>query len=147
MNEVFCSFLVDFFVGCTVFFPRTVSPTILEDPVSVSVFAPTPLTLTCTAEGYPRPTIIWTKTSPNGEVAEFSLLRDIFNLTETANINGLNVTSSLTILDTIELNTGNWSCRAANNFGDAISHPAEVVIYCKPYKQLLVGVIIYLHGL
>ena len=144
MNGVCCSFLVEVFRLMQAFSP-TVSPTILEDPVSVSVLAPTPLTLTCTAEGYPRPTIIWTKTSPNGEVAEFSLPRDIFNLTETAN--GLNVTSSLTILDTNELNTGNWSCRAANNFGDAISHPAEVVIYCKPYKQLLVGVMIYLHGL
>ncbi len=110
-------------------FSPTVSPTILEDPVPVSVFAPTPLTLTCTAEGYPRPTIVWTKTSPNGEVAEFSLPRDIFNLTETAN--GLNVTSSLTILDTNELNTGNWSCRANNSLGEAISQQAEVVIYCK----------------
>ncbi len=145
MNGVCCSFLVEVFRLMQAFSP-TVSPTILEDPVSVSVLAPTPLTLTCTAEGYPRPTIIWTKTSPNGEVAEFSLPRDIFNLTETAN--GLNVTSSLNILDTNELNiTGNLSCRATNNFGVTVSHPAEVVIYCKPYKQLLVGVMIYLHGL
>ncbi len=109
---------------------HTVSSTILEDPVPVSVFAPTLLTLTCTADGYPQPTIVWTRTFPNREVTEFSLPMDInVDLTETAN--GLNVTSNLTILVTNELNTGNWSCRANNNFGEAVSRLAEVVIYCK----------------
>ena len=114
-----------------VFSLHTVSPTILEDPVPVSVFSPTPLTLTCTAEGYPRPAIAWTRTRvfPNGEVTEFSLPMDKFDLTEIANV--LNVTSNLAILVTDELNTGNWSCRANNNFGEAVSRPAEVVIYCK----------------
>ncbi len=54
---------------------------------------------------------------------------DNIDLTETAN--GLNVTSNLSILVTDELDTGKWSCRANNNFGEAVSHPAEVVIFCK----------------
>ena len=114
-----------------VFSLRIVPPTILEDSVPVSVFAPIPLTLTCTADGYPRPTIAWTRTFPNGEVTEFSLPMDNFDLTET--VIGLNVTSNLTILVTDELDTGNWSCRTNNNFGEAVSRPAEVVIYCKRF--------------
>ena len=135
MNEVSCSFLVysTSFLhvhGHVQYFSlRTVPPTILEDPVPVSVFSPSPLTLTCTAEGYPRPTIAWTRTSPTREVTEFSLPMDNVDLTETAK--GLNVTSNLTILVTGELDTGNWSCRANNNFREIVSRPAEVVICCK----------------
>ena len=135
MNVVCCSFLVQVISLDAQYmnaFSPTVSPTILEDPVPVSVFAPTPLTLTCTAEGYPRPTIVWARTFPNGVVTEFSLPiigMDDVDLTETAN--GLNVTSNLTILETNELDTGNWSCRANNSLGEAVSQQAEVVIYCK----------------
>ena len=133
MNDVCCSYS-NFFISWTDTqymhsLSCTVSPTILEDPVPVSVFAPIPLTLTCTAEGYPRPTIVWTRTSPTGEETEFSLPMDNIDLTETAN--GLNVTSNLSILVTDELDTGKWSCRANNNFGEAVSRPAEVVIFCK----------------
>ncbi len=124
--------LIVYSLPCTdlnIFSLHTVCPTILEDPVPVSVFSPTPLTLTCTADGYPRPKIVWTRTFPNREVTNISLPMDNVDLTETAN--GLNVTSILTILVTDELNTGNWSCIANNNFGEAVSRPAEVVIYCK----------------
>ena len=132
MNVVCCSFLVQVLSLDAQYmnaFSLTVSPTILEDPVPVSVFAPAPLTLTCTGEGYPRPTIVWIRKFPNGEVTEFSLPRVYLDLTVTAN--GLNVTSNLTILETNELNTGNWSCRANNSLGEAVSQQAEVVIYCK----------------
>ncbi len=109
-----------------------VSPTILKSPVPVSVFAPAPITLTCTADGYPLPTTVWIRTSLNGtEMIDSSVMNDVLL---TQSVTGFSVTSNLTLLNTDELDTGNWSCRASNNFGFTESQTAEVVIYCKLYS-------------
>ncbi len=106
-----------------------VPPTILESPVSVSVFAPAPITLTCTADGYPLPTIVWIRTSLNGTEMIYSSVVNTVLLTQS--VTGFSVTSNLTLLNTDELDAGNWSCRANNNFGVTESQTAKVVIYCK----------------
>ena len=105
----------------------TVSVTIHEEPVGDTVIAPTKVDLRCRADGVPTPTISWIKTLQNG--SEFEYFMSTGNLNITAELDGLNKTSTLTIEPTNALDTANYSCRAVNGFGERVSEQTEVIVF------------------
>ena len=117
------------------FFPL-VPATILEDPVKDFAFAPDVISVVCKASGFPVPTITWIRTSMNGSVTELSSSSSS-NISITEQVDGVTLASSLTIVPTSILDTGNYSCRAVNMFGNVISDQAEVVIYGKRAVRLI----------
>ena len=94
-----------------------------------SVFASGTVSVVCRASGFPVPTITWIKTAINGSETELISSSDNYNITQ--QVNGVTLASSLTIVPTNILDTGNYSCRAVNVFGSVTSDQAEVVIYGK----------------
>ena len=111
------------------FIAATVSVTIHEEPVGDTVIAPTKVDLSCRADGVPTPTISWIKTLQNGSVFVYSMSSGNLNITE--ELDGLNQTSTLTIEPTNALDTGNYSCRAMNGFGERESEQTEVRVFGK----------------
>ena len=107
-------------------FYSSVPATILEDPIRDSAFAPDPVSVMCRASGLPVPTITWMRTAMDGSQ---TVLFPSSNITEQDD--GVTRASTLYINSTSIMDTGNYSCRAVNEFGNVISDPVEVVIYGK----------------
>ena len=97
-----------------------------QDPTSLSVLAPSPVTLTCTAKGKPSPDIVWIK-EVNGDQIKYFQSQDRLHI---ATVQRTNMSSStLTISPTDALDTANYSCMAENLIGSICSQPAEVTVF------------------
>ena len=101
----------------------------MDNPVRDSAFAPDAVSVVCRASGLPVPNITWIKTATNG--SETVLFSSSHNLNITEQVDKVTLDSSLTVDPTSVLDTGNYSCRAVNDFGNVLSDQAEVVIYGK----------------
>ena len=107
----------------------SVSVTIYEQPMDVSVLAPGAAVLHCQADGQPVPEIVWIRKVTNGPRAEFSVSTGNINIAET--IIGLNKTSVLTIQPTTPQDIATYSCRAQNLVGTVTSTEAQVNVFGK----------------
>ena len=107
-----------------------VPATILEDPERISAFAPDAVSVMCRASGFPIPTITWIRMAMNGSVTELSSSSSNLDITE--QVDEVTLNSTLMVDPTSILDTGNYSCRAVNEFGNVTSNLAEVLIYGKP---------------
>ena len=102
------------------------------DPASiVQVLRPAPVTLTCTAEGSPLPTITWFRMLSNGSEIEFSsgVGSGNFTITNSSNVMAMIVQSNFMINPTVVLDTANYSCRASNTLGNDGSSLSSVSVY------------------
>ena len=110
---------------------HAVVPNITVNPASiVQVLRPDPVTLTCTAEGSPLPTITWLRTRSNGSEIEFSSVGSgSFTITNSSNAMAMTVESNFMINPTVVLDTANYSCRASNTLGNAGSSLSSVSVY------------------
>ena len=111
---------------------HVVVPAIIVDPASiVQVLRPAPVTLTCTAEGYPLSTITWLKMLSNGSEIEFSsgVSSGSVTITNSFNAMAMTVESNFTINPTVVLDMANYSCRASNTLGNARSSLSSVSVY------------------
>ena len=92
----------------------------------MTLLAPNPVTLTCSAKGEPSPDIVWIK-EVNGEQIEYSESQDGLDI---VTVQSTNISSStLTISPTDALDTANYSCMAGNVIGNIRSQPAEVTVF------------------
>ena len=104
----------------------TVVPVIDQHPISTSVLAPDPVSLTCIASGEPAPMVVWIKET-NGSQTEYSMSGDDV---EISTIQSTSMsTSTLTINSTDVFVSANYSCIAGNILGNTTSQPAEVIIF------------------
>ena len=80
--------------------------------------------LTCTASGYPIPSISWTHNDTDIDEDD-----NRFNITES---NGFQfVVSTLTVSGAMVNNSGEYVCNATNTFSTAIGGPAIVLVQGK----------------
>lgn len=110
-------------------FSNSVFVTIYEQPGSVSVLAPDEAVLTCQADGEPVPNILWFKQAANELTTQIS--ESSANIVINETIEGLNMTSVLTISPTSALDSANYTCRAMNDVGGVNSTSAQVIVYGK----------------
>ena len=104
----------------------TVVPVIDQNPISTSVLAPDPVSLTCIASGEPAPMVVWIKET-NGSQTEYSISGDDV---EISTIQSTSMsTSTLTINSTDVFVSANYSCIAGNILGNTTSQSAEVIIF------------------
>ena len=97
--------------------------------MAVSVLAPDPVLLTCTAAGMPSPDIVWVKQDSSGADTEFSESgRGVMITVEESTAMS---TSTLTIPFSDSLDTANYSCEAENSLGTTTSQPAPVNVFGK----------------
>ena len=101
-----------------------------------SAFAPDTISVMCRVSSFPVPTIAWIRTYINGSETEL-ISSSSSNISITEQVDGVTLHSSLTVDPTSILDTGNYSCRAVNDFGNVISHQAELVIYGKRDVRLI----------
>ena len=99
-----------------------VAPNFMLNPVrTVQLLHPAALILTCTAVGFPLPTISWIRTFSNGSEMEFTVGstemdgRDftVFSTSDAMMFVG----SIFMISSTVVLDTANYTCRASNTVG------------------------------
>ena len=98
----------------------------------MSVLAPNPVTLMCTARGEPSPQIVWIKETNGMEE----------RLNATTAYSASMATSTLTIDSTDALDTANYSCMAQNLIGSARSQTAEVTVFG---EYIVYSVLLYVH--
>lgn len=92
----------------TSFLWHAVIPKITKGPQSISDLQETDANFSCSADGIPPPTILWTFTSNENSVT---------TLGSTKNYNsGIHVTGELDLLNVTENNFGTYSCVAVNRF-------------------------------
>ena len=107
---------------------HTVPPSISSDPEDiVQLLSPASLSLNCTAEGLPMPTIRWFRTLDNGSVVE---LTTDGGLISTVNLTDTSIQSTFTIDLALAIDTANYSCQASNRLGTSNS-TVSVFIYGK----------------
>lgn len=103
-----------------------VVPVVEQDPIDVSVVAPDPVTLMCTARGEPLPVIVWIKEA-NGTQTEYS---ESENGLEISTVQSTTLTTSTFTIDPTSLtDTANYSCVAENLLGNTTSQPAGVTVF------------------
>ena len=113
-----------------------VPPTVTESPVdTVQVLTPNELSLNCTADGLPLPSISWVETLSDGTEIEYTMASTdvdgrIFTISSTS-ISSMLVQSVFTISSSVVLDTSNYSCRATNEVGDMNSTMTQVFVYGK----------------
>lgn len=95
-------------------------PTVHQHPQNVSTDSGYPSTFTCSASGFPRPSITWY--TQNG--SEIHPLPE--NLNEvTVNFTGAEgITSRLVVVITVFADSGDYVCVASNPVGSSTSDPA-----------------------
>ena len=113
---------------------HTVVPSILEAPLSsVQMLSPSPLSLNCTADGFPLPTIAWTRTV--GDATETLSMADIgvgdgsFYISSDPNPSMMTVQSIFRIDPTMVQDTAEYRCRANNTLGAIVSSPSLVTVH------------------
>ena len=129
--SVNCMFAIVFLCSFTTLSFHVVIPAIIVDPASiVQVLRPAPVTLTCTAEGLPLPTVTWFRTLNNGSEIEFSSVGSgSFTFTNSSNAMAMTVQSNFMINPTVVLDTANYSCMASNTLGNVGSSLSSVSVY------------------
>ena len=115
-----------------------VRPSITVEPVdTLQLLSPSPLSLNCTAEGLPAPTITWVRTLGNGSEREYSdpgtplgggRLLTITTTNTSSMPDAMIVQSVFRIEPTAIQDTANYTCRASNSVGNATSS-SSVFIY------------------
>ena len=105
---------------------HVVAPVVEQDPTDVSVVAPDPVTLMCTARGEPLPVIVWIKEA-NGTQTEYSVSENGLEISTVQSAS--TTTSTFTIGPTDLADTGNYSCVAGNLLGNSTSQPAGVTVF------------------
>lgn len=119
---------------CHIHVQIVVAPSFIVSPVStIQHLSPAPLSLTCTADGSPLPTISWVRTLSNGSETEFSMANtDVdgrsFTVSRTSNVMMTMVESVFMISPTVVLDSANYTCRANNTVGMA-SSVSSVSVY------------------
>ena len=94
------------------------------------------ITFNCTADGFPRPEIIWKKDNQvlvDTSRLKIELFEDV-NANRSMSIPGvLQSTGKLTIMDLRGSDNGSYSCRADNeaNLGDEINKPLMLFVQSK----------------
>ena len=91
------------------------------------MLSPDEATLTCQADGEPVPDIVWIKEANDGSITVFN--SSDANITIFETIEGLNITSTLTIQQTSALDTADYRCRVENEVGSVMSTTARVTVY------------------
>ena len=104
---------------------HSVIPEFSLDPADDNVTATEQLELMCTADGFPRPAIVWMH---NGTVVQTdSRVMITDNLTE------LVIASSLVVMNTVSNDSGDYVCVATSTvFDDVFSETALVLIQGEP---------------
>ena len=116
----FCYSYTNHFI-CFVVPPAITDP--LENNVTI-IIEETDATITCTAIGYPPPTIVWSRTG-GGEVS----VSDSVSV-PTGNGNVTSVSVNLTLTNTSREETGLYQCYA-NNSVDSVTRNTTVTVQCK----------------
>ena len=111
-----------------------VAPSITVAPVStVQLLAPASLSLTCTADGLPLPTITWVKTLSDGSERGYNMSStDVGDGRSFIVINSSSATTMMSVFvidSTVVLDTANYSCRASNALGTTDSSFSSVFVY------------------
>ena len=120
-----------------------VPPNVTVDPEStVQRLRPASLSLNCTADGFPLPSISWVRTLSNGSETEFSMgSTEVdgrnFTVSSTPNAMMSMVESVFMISSTVVLDTANYSCRASNTVGPTTSSASSVSIYGESNRKHL----------
>lgn len=90
------------------FFWYTVIPVITQGPQSISDLQGTDANFSCSADGMPPPTILWTFTNNDNEVTSLLSTRNYRS--------SINATGELDLMNVTEEDFGTYSCVAVNRF-------------------------------
>ena len=111
------------------------APIIDTDPNNTSlILSPQSLSLTCSFEGFPLPSISWIRSRNDGSFTVFNMgttEEDGRTLTISSSSMSNTVTSNLTITSTHVIDTANYMCMATNRLGSENSTSSMVFIYGK----------------
>lgn len=98
-----------------------------EEPVDTNVTSTENLTLTCSANGFPLPEIVWLHND--------SVVEDDTRITITDSPSGVDIISMLMVVNTNFNDSGNYTCVATSPvFNDVMSREALVLIQGKPHS-------------
>ena len=104
---------------------HSVIPEFSLDPADVNVTVTEQLELMCTADGFPRPAIVW---QHNGSAVETDSRVII-----TDTLSGLVITSKLVVMNTTSNDSGDYVCvETSTAFNDVFSDTALVLIQGEP---------------
>ncbi len=116
-------------------FSSVVPPELLLSPSrEIQILSPDPFLLSCYAEGFPIPEIIWISTLSNGSPVIYNSstpLPDGRNVVISMEQGSYSITSNFSISSTIAGETGNYTCRASNILGDINSNFSVVSVLGK----------------
>ena len=101
----------------------SVAQIITLPPMDENVTRTEELQLTCTAEGFPHPSINWTH---NGTDIDAAVSSDIA-ITEDTSM-GIELTSTLTVTNTSFNDSGNYTCRAESSEFPAVTSDTVLVL-------------------
>ena len=90
------------------YFWYTAVPTITQGPQSISYLQGRDANFSCSANGIPSPTILWTFTNNSNVATTHRSDRNYYS--------GINVTGELDLLDVAEDDFGTYTCIAVNIF-------------------------------
>ena len=110
------------------------APIIDMDPIIISqILSPQSLSLTCSFEGFPLPSISWIRTR-DGSYTVFNMStteEDGRTLTISSSSMSNTVTSNFTIVSTRVVDTANYMCMATNILSSENSTSSMVFVYGK----------------
>ena len=127
-----CSCLYYGYTSCMMMYISfAVAITIVTNPVDSAILSPTPIMLSCTASGVPRPVITWTR---DDGTMNTTLMDGINNVSIITLFNSAEITASnLTILSSKPSDTATYTCSANNTESMATSSPARVEVFGEWY--------------
>ena len=92
----------------------SVAQIITQPPMDTNVTRTEELQLTCTAEGFPLPSIIWTHNGTDIDAEDMSM--------------GIELTSTLTVTNTSFSDSGDYTCRAESSEFPAVTSDTVLVL-------------------
>ena len=117
------------------------APIIDTDPIITNqILSPQSLSLTCSFEGFPLPSISWIRTR-DGSYTVFNIgttEEDGRTLNISSSSMSNTVTSNFTIVSTRVVDTANYMCMATNRLGSGNSTSSMVFVYGK--KQIFIPI-------